>query len=289
MARIPTDLIERIKREVPLEKLCAQHGIQLSPRGKDLAARCPFHEDRDPSFIVSPQKNLWNCLAGCGGGDNLQLVMRLEKCSFRYAAEQLLKTLGVAPEAAAVTTRMGTTHEILAAPGDGLSDAQLMTIVTDFYHTTFLNQPPAMQYLARRKCFHPEAVKRFKIGYANRTLGYRVPTTTAAGRELKARLQKLGVLRKETGHEHLNGSVVFPITDRSGVAVQLYGRKITDGLRKGTPLHLYPGSAQARRVERRSGDGGRRSHPLRSRARRADVLVRGLSQRDLQLRRGQRE
>jgi DNA primase len=239
MARIPAELIERIKREVPLEKLCAQHGIQLQPRGKDLAAKCPFHEDRDPSFIVSPQKNLWNCLAGCGGGDNLQLVMRLEKCSFRYAAEQLLKTLGVAPEAAAVTTRMGTTHEILAAPGDGLSDAQLMAIVTDFYHTTFLNQPPAMQYLARRKCFHPEAVKRFKIGYANRTLGYRVPTTTAAGRELKARLQKLGVLRKETGHEHLNGSVVFPITDRAGQTVQLYGRKITDGLRKGTPLHLY--------------------------------------------------
>jgi len=239
MARIPDELIERIKREVPLEKLCAQHGIQLQPRGKDLAACCPFHEDSDPSFIVSPQKNLWNCLAGCGGGDNLQLVMRLEKCSFRYAAEQLLKTLGVAPEAAAVTTRMGTTHEILAAPGDGLSDAQLMNIVTDFYHTTFLNQPPAMQYLARRKCFHPEAVKRFKIGYANRTLGYRVPTTTAAGRELKARLQKLGVLRKETGHEHLNGSVVFPICDRHGQPVQLYGRKITDGLRKGTPLHLY--------------------------------------------------
>jgi DNA primase catalytic core len=239
MARIPNELIERIKREVPLEKLCAQHGIQLQPRGKDLAAKCPFHEDRDPSFIVSPQKNLWNCLAGCGGGDNLQLVMRLEKCSFRYAAEQLLKTLGVAPEAAAVTTRMGTTHEILAAPGDGLSDAQLMAIVTDFYHATFLNQPQAMQYLQRRKCFHPEAVKRFKIGYANRTLGYRVPTTTAAGRELKARLQKLGVLRKETGHEHLNGSVVFPICDRSGAVVQLYGRKITDGLRKGTPLHLY--------------------------------------------------
>jgi len=239
MARIPAELIERIKREVALEKLCAHYNIQLQPRGKDLAAKCPFHEDSDPSFIVSPKKNLWNCLAGCGGGDNLQLVMRLEKCSFRYAAEQLLKTLGLAPEAEAVNTRAGTTHEILAAPGDSLSDAQLMQIVTDFYHATFLNQPQAMQYLARRKCFHPEAVKRFKIGYANRTLGYRVPTTTAAGRELKARLQKLGVLRKETGHEHLNGSVVFPIYGGPCGTHQLYGRKITDGLRKGTPLHLY--------------------------------------------------
>ena len=96
-----------------------------------------------------------------------------------------------------------------------------------------------MAYLQKRKCFHPEAVKKFKIGYANRTLGYRVPTTTAAGKDLKERLQKLGILRKETGHEHLNGSVVFPICDRQGQPVQIYGRKITDGLRKGTPLHLY--------------------------------------------------
>jgi Toprim-like/DNA primase catalytic core, N-terminal domain len=112
--------------------------------------------------------------------------------------------------------------------------------VADFYARTFWNDPRAMTYLQKRKCFHPEAAKLFQIGYANRTLGYRVPTTTAAGNSLKSRLQALGVMRKETGHEHLSGSVVFPICDpRSGHVVQLYGRKITDGLRKGTPLHLY--------------------------------------------------
>jgi DNA primase len=239
MARIADELIERIKREVPVAELCREYGIELKPKGKDHFASCPWHEDSDPSFSVTPGKNLWNCLGGCGGGDNIQLVMRCEKISFRRAAEKLAARLGLAPQAAAITTRVGTAHEILAAPGDGLTDAQLMGIVSDFYHQTFLNQPQAMQYLQKRKCFHPEAVKKFKIGYANRTLGYRVPTTTGAGRELKERLQKLGVLRKETGHEHLNGSVVFPICDRHGQAVQIYGRKITDGLRKGTPLHLY--------------------------------------------------
>ena len=239
MSRIPTDLIERIKREVSVADLCRDYGIVLQPKGKDLFAACPWHEDSDPSFSVTPGKNLWNCLGGCGGGDSIQLVMRCEKISFRRAAEQLLAKLGVAPPAEEITTRMGTTHEILAAPGDGLTDGQLMEIVTDFYHQTFLNQPQAMQYLQKRKCFHPEAVKRFRIGYANRTLGYRVPITTAAGRELKEHLQKLGVLRKETGHEHLNGSIVFPICDRNAVPVQMYGRKITEGLRKGTPLHLY--------------------------------------------------
>lgn len=239
MARIPDELIERIKAEVPLADLAREYGIELKPKGKDHFASCPWHEDSDPSFSVTPVKNLWNCLGGCGGGDNIQLVMRCEKISFRRAAEKLAARLGIAPEAAKITTRVGTAHEILHTPDDSLTDAQLMGIVSDFYHQTFLNQPQAMAYLQKRKCFHPEAVKRFRIGYANRTLGYRVPTTTAAGRELKERLQKLGILRKETGHEHLNGSVVFPICDRHAVPVQLYGRKITDGLRKGTPLHLY--------------------------------------------------
>ena len=238
MARLPEEILTRIKAEVPLEALCREHGIELSGSGKNLLARCPFHEDGEPSFVVTPGKNLWNCLAGCGGGDTIQLLMRLENISFRRAADKLAARLGLAPEAATIETHTGTTHDILADPGEGMNDAALMGIVTDFYHRTFLNHPQAMQYLAKRKCFHPEAVKRFRIGYANRTLGYRVPATTVAGQELKRHLQGLGILR-DSGHEHLNGSVIFPICDRHNAPVQMYGRKLNDNLRKGTPTHLY--------------------------------------------------
>jgi len=238
MSRLPDELLARIKREVPLEDLCREYAIGLSGSGKNLLGKCPFHEDDEPSFAVTPNKNLWNCLAGCGGGDNIKLVMDIEKISFRRAADKLAAKLGIVPEAQTVITHTGTTHDILTDPGDGLSDTRLMNIVTDFYHTTFLNQPQAMQYLAKRKCFHPEAAKRFKIGYANRTLGYRVPKTTKAGQDLKTQLTKLGIYG-EKGHEHLNGSVVFPISDRHGNPVQMYGRKVNDHLRKGTPPHLY--------------------------------------------------
>jgi len=110
--------------------------------------------------------------------------------------------------------------------------------VADYYHRTFLNEPAALKYLQARACLHPEAVNVFKLGYANRTLGYRVPPgETAAGRELKARLQALGVLRAETGHEHLNGCVVFPIHDLAGHVVQLYGRRLN--ATGDQPRHLY--------------------------------------------------
>jgi hypothetical protein len=70
-------------------------------------------------------------------------------------------------------------------------------------------------------------------------LGYRLPAANRkSGAEVRGRLQALGVLR-ESGHEHLRGSLVIPITGAHGRVANLYGRKIRDDLRAGTPDHLY--------------------------------------------------
>ena len=239
MPRIPEDELERLKREVSLQRLCEKYGIALKPHGKDLIGLCPFHEDHDPSFVVTPSNNLWHCLGKCGaGGSNVDFLMRREAVSFRQAVEILRECAGYAPEPDRLRTVRGTEHAILIRPGPELTDAELLAAVTDYYHKTFLNDPKAMTYLQQRCCLHPEAIKTFKLGYANRTLGYRVPATTAEGRTLKARLQCLGILRA-SGHEHLSGSVVIPILDRNGRTVGMYGRKVTSRLREGTPLHLY--------------------------------------------------
>ena len=238
MARIPDDELARLKREVKLADLCGGYGIELKPRGADLVGLCPFHDDHEPSFVVTPSKNLWNCLGACGGGgDNIELVMKKEGVSFRHAVEILQRRAGRAPATPVVKTRSGKEQPVLA-PLDA-SDAALLTQVVEFYHQTFLNDPPAMQYLQRRRCLHPEAIKTFKLGYANRTLAYRLlPGETAAARAQRAQLQRLGILR-ESGHEHLNGSIVIPIFSATGEMVQMYGRKIVRNLREGTPDHLY--------------------------------------------------
>lgn len=239
MPRIPDEQIQRLKKEVSLERLCGRYNIELKPQGKNLVGFCPWHTEDKPSFIVTPDKNLWHCMGACDeGGDVFSLVMKAESVSFKQAAEILLEISGSIPASATVQTRKGTEHSILVQPQDDLSDIELLNHVTGFYHRAFLNDPKAMQYLEKRCCLHPEAVKRFKIGYANRTLGYRIPNTTADGQRLKQRLKALGVFRK-SGHEHLSGSVVFPVFDIEGRPVQMYGRKITAGLRKGTPEHLY--------------------------------------------------
>ena len=76
--------------------------------------------------------------------------------------------------------------------------------------------PEALDYLARRGLQHHELLETFQLGFANRTLSYRLPLKNReAGAELRSRLQGLGILR-ESGHEHMNGSLVVPIFDEDG-------------------------------------------------------------------------
>jgi DNA primase catalytic core len=229
MARIPEAELERLKRETDLAGLVRASGVELAKRGRDLVGLCPFHEDTDPSLVISRGPDghqLWNCLGACGvGGTAIDWVMRRDGVSFRHAVELLLggegrelEELDLDPEA---------------------SDAELLARVAAFYHETLLAAPEGVAYLDRRGLNDPDLIRRFRLGLANRTLGYRLPPARLKrGERIRGRLQELGVLR-QSGHEHLRGSLVVPIENEAGEVVQLYGRKITEGLRKGTPLHLY--------------------------------------------------
>lgn len=90
MARIPDEEIERLKKEVALERLVLGFGVELKRHGAELLGRCPFHEDKTPSLVVSPKTNLWHCLGACNvGGSTIDWVMRTKGVSFRHAVELL--------------------------------------------------------------------------------------------------------------------------------------------------------------------------------------------------------
>ena len=236
MARIPEAEVERLKAEVSLQRLVESKGVKLTRHGKDWHGRCPFHDDRTPSLVVSPAKNLWHCLGACAtGGSAIDWVMKAEGVSFRHAVELLRND---APLSAGIVKQ--ATVPKLAAPIEAeADDAAALAQVIDYYHATLKQSPEVLAYLEQRGIRNEEAVERFRLGFANRTLGLRLPEKNRkAGAEIRARLQRLGLLR-ESGHEHFNGSLVIPVFDAAGKVVEVYGRKITPGLRPGTPLHLY--------------------------------------------------
>jgi len=238
MARIPEQEIERLKEEVSVERLVEASGVALKKVGKDLAGKCPFHEDDTASLIVTPAKNLWHCF-GCGaGGGPIDWVMKRQGVSFRHAVALLRE--GLPSLAASSPVVKASTVRRLAVPvALDADDQALLNQVVGYYHETLKQSPEALDYLKRRGLDHPELIGHFRLGYANRSLGLRLPgKKRAAGGEIRGRLQQIGLLR-ESGHEHFNGSLVIPVLDAAGNVVEVYGRKLLDNLRTGTPKHLY--------------------------------------------------
>lgn len=216
-------------------------GIRLTRHGTDLIGLCPFHDDRNPSLVITPGMNLWHCLGACGtGGSVIDWVMRSNGVSFRHAIE-LLRANHPSLAAPGAVVCKGTTAAVkLAVPfTPDVDDQNILQEVTAYYHATLKQRPEALTYLQSRVLAHPEMIDHFRLGFSNRTLGYRLPERNRKeGAEIRGRLQRLGILR-ESGHEHFTGSIVIPVIDPAGTVTEIYGRKITDGLRQGTPLHTY--------------------------------------------------
>jgi DNA primase catalytic core len=243
MARIPEQDIEQLKNEVAVERLVEASGIVLKKSGKDKIGLCPFHEDSEASLVVSPGKNLWHCFACQIGGGPIDWVIRSRGVSFRHAVELLKADPALAAQGAVdapVTHSARTLVRSLPPPvAFDADDQALLNQSAGYYHETLKQSPEALAYLAARGLDHPELIDTFLLGYANRTLGLRLPSKDGqTGLSIRTRLQRIGIYR-ESGHEHFNGSLVVPILDAAGNVTEIYGRKVRDDLRKGTPLHLY--------------------------------------------------
>jgi DNA primase len=245
MPRIADHEVERLKAEVSLVRLIESSGVKLAKRGADMVGCCPFHGDDTPSLVVSVSKNLFNCF-GCGAcGGVIDWVMKREGVSFRHAVEVLRDGDAVAPNPsplAASSIKPTPTRKLAAPVTLDVDDQHLLAQVVDYYHETLKQSPEALAYLASRGLSHPELINRFRLGYANRTLGLRLPEKNRkAGAEVRGRLERVGIYRS-SGHEHFAGSLMVPVMglgSEGGIITELYGRKVRRDLRAGTPLHLY--------------------------------------------------
>ena len=87
-------------------------------------------------------------------------------------------------------------------------DQALLNQVTGFYHAALKQSPEALAYLQKRGLTHPALIDHFRLGFANRTLGYQLPVMQVkAGAALRGALQRIGVYRG-SGHEHFTGSLI---------------------------------------------------------------------------------
>lgn len=241
MARVSDAELERLKEEVPIQRLAEARGIVLKVQGKDLIGLCPFHEEKTPSLKISTEKNLWHCFGCNAGGTVIDWVMRTEKVSFRHAVEILREGSTVSSFRQAEGFKGGRSREKLtqAVNLNTVEEQDLLNQVVEYYLESLKRSPEGLSYLESRGLNNLEMIEHFKIGHANRTLGLRLPNSCRKdGGEIRERLQKIGIYRN-TGREHFNGCLTFPIFNEKGSVTGLYARRTALKIMPGQSHHMY--------------------------------------------------
>ncbi|ULH27676.1 CHC2 zinc finger domain-containing protein [Leptospira weilii] len=251
MAFIPKEEITRLKTETDLLALVRSYGIELKKHGLNWLGRCPFHDDKTPSFIVTPVKNLWHCMGACQtGGSAIDFVMKKEGLGFQEAVEVLQK-FKPRQEEVLVKERLtrserrqkleGTTRKISSTEGLTVEEKDLIFQVISYYQTTLRQTPQALEYLKERGLGSDEAITKFKIGYSDGSLSRTLPSRgTQVGRRMRDLYRDFGYFGiSSNGNEHFKSRVVFPILTGARELCGMYGRKIEESKAIKTPNHLY--------------------------------------------------
>lgn len=200
------DIVELIDARVPLRK-----------SGQNYSARCPFHDEKTPSFTVSPTKQFYHCFGCHAHGTAIGFLMAYEHLGFVEAVHELADKLGLE-----VPTIDGG-HNAPAADHQDLYG--LMERAAQFFRQQLRQHPPAVDYLKQRGLTGAIAAE-FGIGYAPSGWDKLLQHLGASAAD-QARLLETGLLvRKEQGgyYDRFRNRIMFPIRDRRGRIIGFGGR-----------------------------------------------------------------
>ncbi len=206
MAMIERESIEQLQQRADIYEVVSQY-VELRRAGANYVARCPFHNENTPSFIVNPQRNIFKCF-GCGeGGDSIGFLMKIENLNYGEAVEKLAYICNF--------TLTYTNKNIDTSISDDLAK------IVGYYQSKLTAN--ILQYLHNRG-INDESIKRFALGYSGEGAEF-----MAFVRSSKISLEKLlevGVIGRDKGREYARFSnrIMFPIFSTNGKAVGFGGR-----------------------------------------------------------------
>jgi DNA primase len=215
MARIPDAFIDDLLARTDIVELIGAR-VPLKRQGREYSARCPFHDERSPSFTVSPTKQFYHCF-GCGAhGTAIAFLMHYDRLEFLDAVEELAKRVGVeVPRDTRVRNEDGESRDLYAS----------LEASAGFFQKQLAQSAKAQAYLDGRGV-DAENRARFGIGYAPD--GFNALKDALGGDERRLRLlDKAGMLSKSDSgrvYDKFRNRIMFPIHDRRGRVIAFGGR-----------------------------------------------------------------
>lgn len=220
---IPPETIQTIFETARIEEVVGDF-VTLKKRGANMLGLCPFHNEKTPSFTVSPAKGIYKCF-GCGeGGNSVNFIMNLEHYSYPEALKYLARKYSIEIE------EEETTPEQQEALNERESQFVVSAFAEEFFvkqlHDTDEGKAIGLSYFKERG-FTQETIEKFKLGYSPDKWDVFAKSAKDAGYKSEY-LLKTGLLKERNGQEYdgYRGRVIFPIHNLSGRPIGFGGRTL---------------------------------------------------------------
>ncbi len=226
---IPEATLHQIQERVDIVEVVSSY-VTLRRSGKNFKANCPFHQERTPSFMVNPDKQIFHCFGCAVGGNVFSFLMKIEKKDFLEVVEELAERVGV---------ELPKGRE--ASPAVEERANQFMKahrLAADLYEKILAGRreaESARRYLQKRG-LKPEAIAEFHIGYAPESWDTLVLALKDQVPSAVLEKSGLAIAKREGGgfYDRFRNRIMFPILDTKGRCVAFGGRVMDDS----TPKYL---------------------------------------------------
>jgi len=215
--------LEDIKDRIDIVELISSY-INLKKAGQNYKGLCPFHKEKTPSFMVSPQKQIWHCFGCSEGGDVFGFIMRMESMEFPEALRFLAQKAGVAIKA--------PTHDYQEKSSQKNILMELNDLAASFYHKVLEESQEAAvarEYLKKRSV-DESTVLEFRLGYAPPGFSHLLEFLQKKGFSKEDIIRTGLAVRKDNGQiaDRFYKRLMFPIINPSGAVLGFTARILTN-------------------------------------------------------------
>ncbi|HEY1064009.1 MAG TPA: DNA primase [Candidatus Saccharimonadales bacterium] len=215
------DAVEEVKQRLSIEDVIGEY-VQLKRAGRNWKGLSPFTSERTPSFVVSPEKQIWHDFSSGRGGDMFSFVMEVEGLDFKGALEHLARKAGVDLEQfRSKGQRGGPNKERLLA---------VLEAATHFYQVQFSQNKTALEYVFKKREFTKETALEWRLGYSPNT-GTALVDFLKTKKFTEQEMQQAGLTAKRYRggvQDMFRGRLMIPLQDAQGKVIGFTARLLTD-------------------------------------------------------------